>query len=175
MFEIFKKKSLTDKLAEFLARTACEENITESERAAVISAGIDPDIYRLELMCFKMFSVMYGYYIWEGVERISKEQAKEMYEKYQNLILNHCKKISPKPLDLYSHINARFDEYYRTQLIDIDRQESGILSAELPRKFVDNIQTKAGEIPFEFMPNASEMFNHYANGIGKHLTSLRLV
>jgi hypothetical protein len=161
MFKFFGSKIKPEKLAQRMFSLAIEVNIGKEKEKAVKSVGIDNEIYVIELIGFQLYSVLFGYLVWQGRTKFGENEDNAVVDEFHILIKNWCSQISPRPKELFNHIQDRFNEYHEAQRKDWVRSEKDSISMELTTNFLKNIAPHPHEIPYEFMEAVSARFNSY--------------
>lgn len=155
MFGLLKSKS--EKIAFAMIDVAFWGSVSPEEFAAVRHAGIDEQIYKVEVNALQVYITLQGFLMWSRGSP-DKNIEKEIVERFYALVNEHCRKSSPIPEQYYRLLLARISEYSEAKKFD-DMAPNGAISMEFRRVFVANLALPNGDIPFEFMdtvPSRSE-------------------
>lgn len=173
MFGFFKAPRPTlETLSEALFKLAWNNDTGKKEDEAVKNSGVNPNVFKVEILCLSIFSAVYGYSIWSGRKNLSQEQQEIIMGKFYALIAEQCK-TSPKPETLNALISQRIRKYFEVQEADIENTEQGVISMELPRTFVTFLTDSPSNIPYELMLSVSPRISSGVTAVEKILTELQ--
>ena len=167
MFGIFGSKDVTDKIAQAMFDVAIIESIGPEESAAAKSAGIDAEIYQIEIFCLQMYIALVTFMMWKQ-GNLDPSKDKIVADKYYALIKKFTQRVSPKPDAFYALIVKRIHTYHEAQMRDLQAPD-GVISMEFSRAFMETITSDPENVPYEFMQVVTSRFEFVGERVRKLL------
>lgn len=153
-----KKEPDLEALALAMVHIGWNSEIGENEKIAVSQAGINLNVYNGAITFLSVFAALYAFSIWSKEKSLTEEQTKSVINLFWDLVFQECQ-AHPMPEKLFEKIQKSVPVLHAAQLRDEEAAQSGTLSFELPRAFLQSIPGCKNEPPLELMPGTSSRFH----------------